>query len=117
MVDIAERIKIARKRHNVTAQEISAKLGIAQSTLSQWERSIRKPSLEYVEYLCAELGADPVWLVLGKEPEAAKPKTEESTVEKELIADYRELSDDKQELYRYRIKADALEAKMKKRGD
>ena len=78
---------------------------------------MRKPSFEYVEYLCKELGADPAWLILGKEPEASKPVSEESVMEKELIADYRELSDDKQEVYRYRIKADALESKMKKRGD
>ncbi|MBS1722042.1 MAG: helix-turn-helix transcriptional regulator [Armatimonadetes bacterium] len=50
-------LRALRIRNNLTAAEMAAKMGVARSTLSQWELSERVPSAQILQSLAAQLGA------------------------------------------------------------
>lgn len=45
---IAEKIKILRKKYNLTQTDIAKKLGITRSSVNAWEMGISIPSTQYI---------------------------------------------------------------------
>ena len=56
---LGERIKAARKAAKLTQAELAEKLGIRNTTISNWEKGISRPDTDQLERLCWELGVQP----------------------------------------------------------
>lgn len=69
MTTLGERLKIAREHANLTQQELEAKSGVKQATISKLELGKNKTEeTAYGVHLAAACGVRPQWLVLGEEP-------------------------------------------------
>lgn len=53
---IGERIKLARRKANITQADLATKLDIPFQSISQWERDVRKPKLETLQRIATALG-------------------------------------------------------------
>ena len=49
MSGFADMLSFLRRRENLTQQELAEKLGLAKSTISMYEKGVRKPSYEMLE--------------------------------------------------------------------
>ena len=83
------RLKEARRKLNLTQQEVANKLSIAVSTYRHWENDTEPNSLFMVERLCAMLQIDPTWYITGKHMDTLTKE------EKVLLAWFRMLSSEK----------------------
>jgi transcriptional regulator with XRE-family HTH domain len=61
--DWSERVKRYRLRHGLTQERLAAVLGVAQRTISRWERGQDRPSLEQQRQL-RDLGWEPTGTLL-----------------------------------------------------
>ena len=57
-----EKIKVARKKANMTQAQLAEKLGIPYQSIGQWERDIRKPKKDTLESIAKALNIDPLEL-------------------------------------------------------
>ena len=64
-------ITIKRKQMNLTQKELAQLLGVANSTLNQWETGTRRPSIDMLVRLAEVLGCTPNDL-LGIERESGE---------------------------------------------
>lgn len=55
---VGERIKEARKKANMTQNELAQKMGIPFQSISQWERDLRKPKYETLARIATALGCN-----------------------------------------------------------
>ncbi len=55
---VGERIKEARKKANMTQNELAQKMGIPFQSISQWERDLRKPKYETLARIASALGCN-----------------------------------------------------------
>ena len=60
------RIKNIRKVLNLTAKELSEKIGIPYRTIVNYENGTRKASSDFIEALVIHLGINSNWLLTGK---------------------------------------------------
>ncbi len=51
-MSIGEKLKLARKKANLTQGELAEKLQVYQKDISRWERGERTPSLEMFAKIC-----------------------------------------------------------------
>ena len=51
-MSIGEKLKLARKKANLTQGELAEKLQVYQKDISRWERGERTPSLEIFAKIC-----------------------------------------------------------------
>ena len=70
---LGERIAAARNRAGLTQLQLAQKLGLPLFQVADWERGAAEPSLEQMAALCRVLDVTSDYLLLGKEPESAKP--------------------------------------------
>lgn len=70
---LGERIAAARNRAGLTQLQLAQKLGLPLFQVADWERGGAEPSLEQMAALCRVLDVTSDYLLLGKEPESAKP--------------------------------------------
>lgn len=61
-----ERIKIIRKKLDLTQQEFADKLGIARNNIAGYETCKRSPSDAVVSLICAKCNVNETWLRTGK---------------------------------------------------
>ena len=61
-----DKIKCIRKKFNITAKELSNKIGIPYRTIVNYENSTRKISSDFIESLVIHLGINANWLLTGK---------------------------------------------------
>ena len=74
-MNLAEKLKIFRKRANVTQQELADAIKVSIMTVRRWEWGDRTPRLEEIEKIAAALGTT-VGILMGEiDPEAAPPET------------------------------------------
>jgi transcriptional regulator with XRE-family HTH domain len=62
----AERLRAAMDGADVNQTQLASRLGIRQSTISQWANEQRTPDDELSSRLARELGASPEWLLEGR---------------------------------------------------
>lgn len=66
IIDIGQRIRVARKEKNMTLQDIANDIGVAKSTIQRYENGlIENIKLPVLEAIARSIGIDPAWL-LGK---------------------------------------------------
>ena len=70
---LGERIAAARNRAGLTQLQLAQELGLQLFQVADWERGAAEPSLEQMAALCRVLDVKSDYLLLGKEPESAKP--------------------------------------------
>ncbi len=74
---LAEAIRQARKRAGLSQAELADRLGLRQSSVSQWERASTKPSTAHLLALAEHLGISIVDQLAGTaHPERGHPTTE-----------------------------------------
>lgn len=74
---LGKRIRRARKRLNLTQEDIATKFGISYQAVSQWERDERLPELDKLPELRKILKVNYYWLLEGANnapPDAESPE-------------------------------------------
>jgi transcriptional regulator with XRE-family HTH domain len=72
---IADRIKQARQKKNLTQEQLAAKLGCTKATVSRYETEDREPDLEMITRIAAALQVS-VASLTRPEPDPAADSTE-----------------------------------------
>lgn len=85
-MDIGERIVSARKSHGWSQLDLAGEMGVAQSTVANWERGARGLSAETLMALSAALGVTVSWLLGVADTPEANSLTRE---ERRLVSLYR----------------------------
>ncbi len=101
-MNIATALKDLRLEANLTQKELAKKLNIGQSTIAQYEKGEREPTVHNLTLYCDFFGVTVDYL-LGREDDTPAnvhtPTTSEHTeAERELLTLFRELSPYLQEL-------------------
>ena len=101
-MNIATALKDLRLEANLTQKELAKKLNIGQSTIAQYEKGEREPTVHNLTLYCDFFGVTVDYL-LGREDDTHAnvhtPTTSEHTeAERELLTLFRELSPYLQEL-------------------
>lgn len=65
-MQVNERIKIIRKKLELTQQEFADKLGIARNNIAGYETGKRSPSDAVVSLICTKFNVNEVWLRTGE---------------------------------------------------
>lgn len=86
---IGDKLKAARKRRNLSQEEVSEKLLISRQSISKWENNICLPDLENFQKICELYEIDSRELLAQK-----KPDIEEETANTNDPADGTEDSND-----------------------
>lgn len=61
-----ERIKLIRKRKNLSQEEFGSRIGITRSSVSLLESGRNSPSEQTIMLICKEFGVNEVWLRTGE---------------------------------------------------
>lgn len=80
-MQVNERIKIIRKKLELTQQEFADKLGIARNNIAGYETGKRSPSDAVVSLICAKFNVNEDWIRTG-EGEIFEQLTEQQKVMK-----------------------------------
>lgn len=64
--DIGERIQRKRKSLNFTQEKLAEMINTSKNTISNIERGVNPPSIEFIVKICNVLGADPNYYILGE---------------------------------------------------
>ena len=74
-MNLAEKLKIFRKRADLTQQELADAIGVSIMTVRRWEWGDRTPRLEEIEKIAEALGTTTDYLLNGEKSEpGATPK-------------------------------------------
>lgn len=73
MVMIAEE----RRKKNLTQKQLAEMMGVANSTLNQWETGLRRPNVDMLVKLARVLGCTPNDILGFEEAEPGQEKKEE----------------------------------------
>ena len=66
MFDVSERIKYFRTKKGLTVNALANRAGISQSYLRDIELGNKKPTVEYLEYICEALNISLVTFLTSK---------------------------------------------------
>lgn len=66
-MDIGERLKIARKKNNITQTELGELLNLTQSTIALIENGKSKLTIDSLILICNEYNISSDWLLFGTE--------------------------------------------------
>lgn len=84
--DFLIRLDILLKENQMTAKELTEKLGLSKTSISEWRKGKTSPSVKSLVGISQIFGVSLDWLILGKESIS-------SSDEEILISCYRKLSD------------------------
>lgn len=87
-MNISQKIQDELKKRNFTQKELANHLSIATSTINNWIKLNRSVPAEHIIPICEFLGVTPYYLLTGKEKESC-----DNIPERELLENYRKLSD------------------------
>ena len=95
---ISERVFYLLKEKNITQSEFGKRVGIANSTISDWKRKKTNPSADKIMDICNVLDVTPETLLTGKgieqkEEDFDLQEGEITPTEKMLIADYHNMKE------------------------
>lgn len=58
-VFFGEKIRRARKAAGLTQRQLALRLGVANTSVSNWEKDLSRPDADLIQELCAVLGMQP----------------------------------------------------------
>lgn len=64
--EINERLRIARNAQSKTMSELAALFKMPERTISNYERGISSPSVEYLKFLYTNFCINPLWIITGE---------------------------------------------------
>ena len=70
---MGDKIAAARKRANMTQEELAHKLSVSRQSVSKWESGLAYPETEKLVRLCEVLGINADWLLRGDVGESGEP--------------------------------------------
>ena len=103
--DVVARIVKTLKDNNMTAKELTEKLEMNKSTITNWKKKVTKPSIESVVAISRIFNVSLDWLLDGREDvtkymtEACEVSSEfvaETHYERHILKDMREMNEDEQ---------------------
>ncbi len=62
---LAERIRVARKRQDITQADLAHELGCVENAVSYWERACREPRAQNLALIAITLNVSVDWLLFG----------------------------------------------------
>ncbi|MFK5894422.1 MAG: helix-turn-helix transcriptional regulator, partial [Pseudomonadota bacterium] len=65
-MNIAQRIRIARKLKGWSQAQLAEKLNLSRGSCSQWERNVTSPSVDHLSKLALLLDVHFEWLATGR---------------------------------------------------
>ena len=87
MLTFGEKLKQARISKKLTQKQLSDKLDVSNTVISNWEKNINRPDVDILEVMCGILDIEPNSLFNVKNND----NSTYSLVEKKLVSDYRRL--------------------------
>ena len=94
MLTFGEKLKQARISKKLTQKQLSEKLDVSNTVISNWEKNINRPDVDILEVMCGILDIEPNSLFNVKN----NNNSTYSLVEKKLVSDYRKLDDHSKEV-------------------
>ena len=94
MLTFGEKLKQARISKKLTQKQLSDKLDVSNTVISNWEKNINRPDVDILEVMCGILDIEPNSLFNVKNND----NSTYSLVEKKLVSDYRKLDDHSKEV-------------------
>lgn len=85
--------RLRELRGKMTQREFGDILGIGSKTVGRYESNERHPDAGLIVKLNLLFGADPLWLLTGKEPDTGGPTL--TAKEHQLLAGYRQLDNER----------------------
>lgn len=73
-MNVGNNIRRLRKEANMTQEELASKLGVARSTVTQWERNWSAPRMGKVAKIADVLGTSIASIIYDSEPNESMPK-------------------------------------------
>ena len=64
-MDIAERIKMLRKRNALSQEEFAETLGVTRQSVSSWENGTTTPDVKIIAAMCEQFGVTSDYLLFG----------------------------------------------------
>lgn len=119
-----ERLKKVRKYAGLTQEKFGEKIGLKQSQIKDIETAKQKVSPELAEIIEINFSINGWWLLTGKGEMLIKDEKKQehqgayailSQEDQELLANFKELPSDLQEIYKKEIELEALKVARKKR--
>lgn len=93
-VYFGNKIKTERKRCGLTQKQLADKLGVKNTTVSNWEKDLNRPDADMVELLCGIFGITVGELYGGPaEPSSAAPDILDE-LDVAFLGDYGELTEE-----------------------
>ena len=105
---IGDKIRIQREQHKLTQEALAGRMGVSANTISRWETTAYKPSVNDLDLLARLFGV-PIWSFF---PSPAQPPTDKHHALLRAAGDLPE--EDLDELERY---ADFIRARKVLRGN
>lgn len=93
MLTLGEKIKLSRLEKGLKQSDVAERLGVKNTTISNWEKNVSKPDADYIGDLCGILEINPNYLF-----EYAAVETYITSEEKEHIRKYRLLKPHEKEM-------------------
>lgn len=62
---IGKRLQMARKKSNITQEELAELMDVSAGYISQIERGVTKPNLIMLDNICTHIGCDLVYILKG----------------------------------------------------
>ncbi len=83
---LGDRIKVARKSANLTAEDFAKRMGVTSKTVRGWEKARRVPRANQIVMMAGMLNVTARWLLEGHEQEFMESDSEEALVRGKLAA-------------------------------
>lgn len=64
-INLGERLKQARKAAGLTQRQLAEKIGVSNTSVSNWEKGISSPDPDTIQHLCWALNVDPNFFFHG----------------------------------------------------
>ena len=94
---ISDRIIERLQQISMSQKEFAERVGIQQSTISEWKKNKTNPSSDKILAICKALDVSPEWLLSGVDPAASRGKNQEyyvvdiNTDTGKLVAEFNKL--------------------------
>lgn len=64
-VNLGDRIREARKASGMTQKQLADKIGVSNTSISNWEKGLSNPDPDTIQHLCWALGVEPNFFFQG----------------------------------------------------